>query len=332
MPPSSPPTDEFTEQAHQYRRELTAHCYRMLGSVHDAEDLVQETYLRAWRSYGSFENRSSMRTWLYRIATNACLTALDGKQRRPLPSGLGGESSDPDAPLVQNLEVPWLEPAPDALVGADADPAAAVTSRESIRLAFIAALQFLPPRQLAVLVLRDVLNWSAAEVADAVGTSVAAVNSALQRARAQLREIASEELVEPQEPEQRELLDRYVQAFWNKDIAALTTMFTDTAVWEMPPFTGWYQGPESIAHLIDLNCPGGIHDMPMVPTRANGQPAFGLYMRQPDGHFDPFQLQVLTVRGGAITHVAAFFASIEPKLFERFSLPASIPATLTPAG
>ena len=183
--------DDFLPLAEPYRRELLAHCYRMLGSVHDAEDLVQETYLRAWRGYDRFEGRSSMRTWLYRIATSACLTALETRNRRPLPSGLGAPKADPDATLVQQNEVLWLEPIPDAMVAGEADdPATIVASRESIRLALIAALQHLPPKQRAVLILCEVLKWKAAEVADLLDTTTAAVNSALQRARAQLDEAA----------------------------------------------------------------------------------------------------------------------------------------------
>src|SRR6266702_2808591 len=215
--------EDFLRLADPYRRELLAHCYRMLGSVHDAEDLVQETYIRAWRAYDRFEGRSSLRTWLYKIATRTCLTAL-----------------------------------------------------ESIRLALIAALQHLPPRQRAVLILREVLNWRAAEVAELLGTTTAAVNSALQRARAQLDQVAptEDEIVEPTAADQRELLDRYVTAFENKDIPAIVELFTKDAVWEMPPFTCWYQGAENIARLVDTQCPArGPGDMRLVPTMANGQPA-----------------------------------------------------------
>ncbi len=325
---STPPvTDEdFPALVDPYRRELTAHCYRMLGSVHDAEDLVQETYLRAWRAYHSFEGRSSMRTWLYRIATNACLTALEGRGRRPLPTGLGAPGSDAADPLVERAEVPWLEPAPDGVVGSEAtDPAELAASRESVRLAFIAALQFLPPRQRAVLILRDVLKWRAAEVAEALGTTTVAVNSVLQRARKQLADAAptEDDLVEPTSPEQRALLDRYVTAFWEKDVDAIVAMFTDDAVWEMPPYTGWYQGPENIARLIGTRCPGGAGDMPMVATRANGQPAFGLYMRTEDGTFRPFHLQVLTITADGVSHVGAFF---DTGLFASFGLPDHLPA------
>ncbi len=316
---------DFPERTDPYRRELFAHCYRMLGSTHDAEDLVQETYLRAWRSYDSFEGRSSLRTWLYRIATNVCLTALDGRDKRPLPTGLGQPSSDPEGALVSSPEVPWLEPVPDAMTGTEAtDPATVVASRASIRLAFIAALQHLPPRQRAVLILRDVLAFRAAEVADAVGISTVAVNSTLQRARAQLALVSPDEdtITEPSEPEQKELLERYAQAFWDKDVSTLMKLFTEDVVWEMPPFTGWYQGAETVSRLIDTNCPGGARDMRMVRTSANGQPAFGLYMRADDGRFWPFQLQVLTVTD-RVSHVAAFF---DVSLFRLFGLADSVAA------
>jgi RNA polymerase sigma-70 factor (ECF subfamily) len=322
-----PVNEDFLRQADPFRRELLAHCYRMLGSVHDAEDLVQETYLRAWRAYDRFEGRSSLRTWLYRIATSACLTSLESRGRRPLPTGLGGPSSDPEGPLVQRREVPWLEPVPDAMVGAEgSDPATIVTQRESIRLALIAALQHLPPRQRAVLILRDVLKWRAAEVAELLDTSTAAVNSMLQRAKAQLDEVAptQDEIVEPEEAEQRALLDRYVTAFEAYDIAAIVDLFTKDAVWEMPPFTGWYQGPESIGRLIATQCPAnGPGDMRMVATQANGQPAFGLYMRQEDGSYLPFQLHVLAVGPSGVSHAVVFF---DLSLFGTFGLPDTLPA------
>lgn len=320
--------EDFSRLADPYRRELLAHCYRMSGSVHDAEDLVQETYLRAWRAYHRFEHRSSLRTWLYRIATNVCLTALDGRDRRPLPTGLGAPNTEPQAPLVERPEVPWLEPLPDSLFRHD-DPAVIVTARDTVRLAFIAALQVLPPRQRAVLVLRDVLKWRAAEVADALGITTTAVNSLLQRARTQLEEAAPTEdtVVEPTDPQQRETLERYVTAFWEKDIAAIVELFTTDAVWEMPPWIGWYRGPADIGRLIDTQCPGGAHDMRMVATQANGQPAFGLYMRGADGEFRPFHLQVLSLDGARVSHVVAFF---DIELFSTFGLPDRLPADASP--
>ncbi len=313
---------DFESLADPYRRELFAHCYRMLGSVHDAEDLVQETYLRAWRAYDRFEGRSSLRTWLYRIATTACLTALEGRDRRPMPTGLGSPDSDPAAPLAEHGEVPWLEPVPDAMAGADhSDPAAIVTSRESIRLAFVAALQHLPPRQRAVLILRDVLKWRAAEVAEAVGTTTTAINSILQRARAQLDQsaVSPDDLREPATAEQRELLDRYVRAFEAKDIPAIVELFTKDVVWEMPPYVEWYLGPEAVGRHLDMRCPAIKDGMRLVPVAANGQPAYATYIRTEEGgEFFAFLIQVLTLGEGRITHVANF---LDTRLFETFGLP-----------
>ncbi|MBB1255810.1 sigma-70 family RNA polymerase sigma factor [Streptomyces alkaliterrae] len=319
--------EEFPRLADPYRRELLAHCYRMLGSVHDAEDLVQETYLRAWRAYDNFEGRSSMRTWLHRIATNTCLDALESRKRRPLPTGLGSPNSDPSDVLAQRTEVDWLEPVQDAMVGAEGDdPATIVTSKESIRLAFVAALQHLPPRQRAVLLLRDVMRWKAAEVAELMETSTASVNSALQRARAQLKEVTptEESVSPPTTAEQRELLERYVVAFERKDIAAIVDLFTSDAVWEMPPFLSWYQGPTDIGELIRTSCPAGPGDMRLIPAELNGQPSFALYLREGgNGPFQPWNLHVLSLREGAVSHVVAFF---DRALFDKFGLPAEIPA------
>jgi RNA polymerase sigma-70 factor (ECF subfamily) len=316
--------EDFLRVADPFRRELLAHCYRMLGSVHDAEDLVQETYLRAWKSYDRFEGRSSVRTWLHRIATNACLTALEGRGHRPLPAGLGNPSSGPDDDLVQHGEVPWLEPIPDGMVGAD--PASIVNSRESVRLALIAALQHLPPRQRAVLLLRDVLKWKAAEVADLLEITTAAVNSILQRAHAQLDQVAptEDDVVGPSTQDQKELLARYVAAFEAYDVQAIVRLFTTDAVWEMPPFTGWYQGPENIGRLIANQCPAqGPGDLLMLPTEANGQPAFAMYLRDENGDYQAFSLHVVSVTTGGVDHVAMFF---DLSLFEVFGMPDSLPA------
>jgi RNA polymerase sigma-70 factor (ECF subfamily) len=315
---------EFPRLAEAYRRELLAHCYRMLGSVHDAEDLVQETYLRAWKAYDRFEGRSSLRTWLHQIATRACLTALENRARRPLPTGLGTPSSEGPDPLDEHPEVTWLEPVPDALIGVD--PADVVTARESVRLALIAALQFLPPRQRAVLILRDVLRWRAAEVAEALSTTTIAVNSTLQRARAQLATVSPEpgDLSEPSGARERDLLDRYVAAMEAKDIPALVELFTKDAVWEMPPFGNWYRGAETIGALVDTHCPAkGPGDMRLLPTRANAQPAFGLYLRDPVGSYRAFQLPVLTLTDAGISHVVSFFL---PESFPAFGLPERLPA------
>lgn len=307
---------DFSAEAEPYRRELLAHCYRMTGSLHDAEDLVQETYLRAWKAYDRFEGKSSVRTWLHRIATNTCLTALEGRQRRPLPSGLGAPSSDPTAELVERTEVPWLEPLPDV--------ADIVGSRESVRLAFVAALQHLSPRQRAVLVLRDVLQWKAAEVAEAIGTSTAAVNSLLQRARAQLEAVgpsAEDRLAAPDSPDAQEQLARYIAAFEAYDVERLVELFTSEAVWEMPPFVGWYQSPQAIATLVRQQCPAqAAGDMRLLPLTANGQPAAAMYMREGDRHL-PFQLQVLDITDAGVSHVVAF---LDTSLFGRFGLPASL--------
>ena len=298
--------DDFIELSDPFRRELLVHCYRMLGSVHEAEDLVQETYLRAWKAYDRFEGRSSLRTWLYRIATTTCLTAIEKRARRPLPTGLGTDS-DPLDDLVEGDEIPWLEPIPDA---ATADPATIVTGRETIRLALIASLQYLPPRQRAVLILRDVLKWRASEVADLLDTSTAAVNSALQRAHAHLADVTEDTITEPTTKTQREILDRYTTAFENKDIPTLVSLFTADVIWEMPPYKSWYRGPDAIATHLKVRCPGDIR---VTPTRANGQPAFGVYLGG-----EPFNIQVLTIGDKGISHVVNF---LDPSLFPVFGLP-----------
>ena len=319
--------DVFASLVEPLRRELTVHCYRMAGSVHDAEGLVQETYLRAWRGFHNFENRSSVRTWMYRIATNVCLTALDGRNRRPMPTGLGQPSSDPYGVLESRPELTWLEPMPDSVVwgGPADDPAAAAVDRESVRLAFIAALQHLTPPQRAILILRDVLAWQASEVAELLNMSTAAVNSSLQRARAQMHKL------DPDDPDKqlddqhaKELLGDYMAAFENYDVKRIVELLAEDAVWEMPPYVGWYQGSTAIGHLIETQCPAeAAGDQIMVPTSANGQPAFALYMREPDGEHRAFQLQVLTLSGKGVSHVSTFF---DITLFEEFGLPEVVAA------
>jgi RNA polymerase sigma-70 factor, ECF subfamily len=314
--------DDFPALTQRYQRELLAHCYRMSGSVQEAEDLVQETFLRAWKAADRFEGRSSVRTWLYRIATNVCLTNLEGRPRRPLPAGIGTPEAMAGDALETDHEIAWLEPVPDAAV--------VVAERDSIRLAFIAALQHLPAKQRAVLILRDVLRWSAAEVAEALDTTTAAVNSALQRAHAQMAERGlTEDSLEPElSPAQLQLLDRYVDAFWRKDVDTIVSLLTAEATWDMPPFTSWFKGATDIGWLIGTECPGGAHDMPMLETRANGQPAYGLYMRTPAGDFVPFQLQVLELDGDRVKHVTAFF---DHALFTTFGLPDRLPADHVPS-
>jgi len=327
MTTSAPTTDEdFLLLVEPLRRELTAHCYRMLGSVHDAEDLVQETYLRAWRSYHGFENRSSLRTWMYQIATNVCLTALQSKSRRPLPTGLGQPASDPSGRLESRPEVSWLEPMPDSVLWgnkADNDPASQVVSRESVRLAFVAALQHLTPQQRAVLIFRDVLAWQASEVAAALDMTTAGVNSTLQRARAHVARLTPEEDPAPlDDAHTTELLEGYVAAFENYDVSRIVELLTSDAVWEMPPFTGWYQGADAIGRLIATACPAEKPgDMKLLPTSANGQPAFAVYMRGKDGVHRPFQIQQLTLAGSGVSHVTTYF---DLSLFDTFGLPETL--------
>ena len=289
-------TEEFTALADQFRGELLAHCYRMLGSAEEAEDLVQETYLRAWRSYSGFEGRSSVRTWLYRIATNACLTAVERRGRRPLPSGLGAPSEDPAAPLAASPEVPWLQPLPDALLLAQHhDPAAVTASRAGIRLAMVAALQYLPARQRAVLILRDVLDWPAAQVADLLGTTTTAVNSGLRRARAQIARAlpAEDQVAEPAEPDRRALLDRFAAAFENGDASALAELLREDAIMEMPPMATWFAGRETVMRYVTSNLFTGAPRVAMMPAAANGQPAFAAYQRDDDGAYRAHAILVL---------------------------------------
>ncbi|WP_441959044.1 sigma-70 family RNA polymerase sigma factor [Mycolicibacterium houstonense] len=321
------PADAFLADAQRYRRELLAHCYRMTGSLHDAEDLVQETYLRAWKAYGNFEGKSSVRTWLYRIATNTCLTALEGRQRRPLPSGLGNPSSSATDEISEHHEIPWLQPLPDS--GDDpADPSTIVGTRDSVRLAFVAALQHLSARQRAVLVMREVLQWKAAEVGEAIGASTAAVNSLLQRARAQLDAVGpsqDDEISPPDSEHAQNLLRNYMAAFEAYDIDKLVELFTAEAIWEMPPFDSWYQGPQAIGDLSRYKCPAEqAGDMRLIPTTANGQPAAAMYfLNRETGRHEPFQLHVLDIGKDGISHVVAF---MEPSLFEKFGLPAVLDA------
>ena len=324
---------DFAALTAPYRRELLAYCYRMLGSVDDAEDQLQEILLRAWRSYDEFEGRSSLRTWLYRIATNSCLRALETRSRRPLPSGLSGPAEDPESPrAAARTEVPWLQPIPDVLVAAGnrpADPASIVTARATMRLALIAALQYLPARQRAVLILRDVLGWHAAEVAELLGISTAAANSVLQRARARLAEAApaEDDMREPAGAADRMLLDRYAAAFESADVAALTELLRQDARLEMPPQPYWFAGRDQVAGFLRAVVLTGPGQFMFVPTAANGQPAFAAYARADDGSFQAHAIQVLTIVAGQVARIVSFN---DGRLFTAFGLPAT-PAAAVPA-
>ena len=318
-------SEEFERRAEPFRRELLAHCYRMLGSTHEAEDQVQETMLRAWRSYDRFDDQlASFRTWLYRIATNVCLTALNGARRRPLPSGLGAPGEDPEQPLIPAFDIPWLEPLPDQLLGATpGDPSTMASIHGSVRLAFVAAMQYLPALQRAVLILRDILEFSALEVADILDTTPAAVNSALQRARARLEVLsASEELIEePSDPTNSALIDRYIAAFERADVPSITRLLADAVVLEMPPIPLWFVGVEHYREFMARVFRLRGSDWRMIPTAANGQPAVGAYARSDDGIFRAHTLHVLSVHNSAIHQIVVFQL---PGLFELFDLPLTL--------
>jgi RNA polymerase sigma-70 factor, ECF subfamily len=310
-----PAQEDFVERAEPFRGELIAHCYRMLGSVHDAEDLVQETYLRGWRGYQTFEERAALRTWLYRIATTACLRALENRARRVLPAGLGAGSVDPDADLGDGGSHRWLEPLPDALT-----PETAFGTRQSVRLALATALQELPARQRAVLILRDVVQFSAAEVAELLETTPAAVNSALARARRRLADIAprEEDVVEPDDAGRRELVDRYCAAFENADLAALTELLQSDVRLEMPPLPVWFTGRDAVTRFLAQRAFAGPGDMVLVPTAANGQAAVAEYRRAADEVLRAHSIHVLeNGREG----VAALTVFLDPGLFSAFGLP-----------
>ncbi len=308
------------EDLEAHRRELTGFCYRMLGSLHDAEDAVQETMIRAWRGLADFDGRSSLRSWVFRIATNVCLTALATRSRRALPVDL----SEPGRPVVESLAAPtsaleWVEPAPDDRIRASSDPADVVAVRDSVRLAFVAALQHLPPRQRAVLILRDVLRWHAAEVAELLDTTVAAVNSTLQRARATTAPLDSSTPVDPVDPGRRQLLDRYVDAFERYDMPALLVILHEDATQSMPPYALWLRGRDDVVAWMvgpGRECRGSR----LLPAgEANGCPAFGQYRPGgPGGTFAPWALHVVEVSGGLVTGLNLF---LDTSLFPRFGLP-----------
>jgi RNA polymerase sigma-70 factor (ECF subfamily) len=294
----------------QYRAELTGYAYRMLGSAFEAEDAVQETFLRAWRSFDGFEGRAAVRSWLYRIATNVCLDMLGSRERRARPMDLGPAQSA-DTPLPAPLpEVTWIEPIPDGrVIAEEGDPAELAESRESIRLAFVAALQHLPPKQRAVLILREVLRWQATEVAELLETSVQSVNSALQRARASLATSKLDDRTPstPMDDQQRALLARYVDAFERYDMDALTSLLHDDAVWNMPPYDLWLQTHEDVVKWClgpGIGCKGSR----LIPTVANGSPAFAQYKPSETelGVLEPWSLQVLELSGDRISGITFF--------------------------
>jgi RNA polymerase sigma-70 factor, ECF subfamily len=312
-----------------YRRELTGYCYRMLGSGFEAEDAVQETLVRAWRHSADFEGRSTVRSWLYRIATNVCIDMGRQVQRRARPMEMG-PSSPPDETLLGSPlpEATWVTPIADGRAGGDYDdPAELATYRESIRLAFITALQFLPARQRAALILSEVLRWSAVEVADLLDTTVAAVNSALQRARATLAATPGPPSSGPLDDVDQELLARYVDAFERYDIDALVSLLHDDAVQSMPPFALWLQGAKDIGAWMLQPEPSHCRGSRLVATSANGCPAFGQYRVDPGGGYTPWALQVLEISGGRIAEMAYFLAFTDPeRLFPAFGLPLHLDA------
>jgi RNA polymerase sigma-70 factor (ECF subfamily) len=321
----STPTVEHSLE--QHRAELTGYAYRMLGSTFEAEDAVQETMVRAWKSIDRFEGRAALRSWLYRIATNVCLDMLNGRQRRARPMDLGpAGSAEGEFHGGMLPEAAWLEPMPDSRVlPEDGDPAELAASRETLRLAFVNALQHLPPRQRAVLILREVLRWQAAEVAELLDTSVASVNSALQRARAQLsdNDLSPDTPVEPLDDGQRELLDRYVAAFEQYDMDALIPLLQEDATLSMPPYDLWLQGAEQVRAWFvghGIGCKGSR----LVPVNANGCPAFAQYRPSPEGGWEPWALQVLEISDGRIAHLNSFLDT--PRLFPLFGLPPRLDA------
>jgi RNA polymerase sigma-70 factor (ECF subfamily) len=316
------PTDQLDPRLLQHRRELTGYCYRMLGSSFDAEDAVQETLVRAWRGLSDFEGRSALRSWLYRIATNVCLDQLSGRQRRALPMDLAGS---PFPPVESSLAgrrpgTAWIEPVLDRqVIPEDGDPAERAVAKESIRLAFIAALQHLPPRQRAVLILREVLRWKADEVAQLLDTTVASVNSALQRARATLAAAGRVPPPRPLDAEDRQLLARYVDAFERYDIEAFVELLHEDATQHMPPFEMWLRGRGDIGAWM-LGPGAGCRGSVVIPVTANGTPAFAQYKPRYGGGRAPWALHVLEVEGGRIAHISSFL-DLDTGLFRALGLP-----------
>ena len=320
MPTTTDVGEDFGRLAEPFRRELIAYGYRMLGSLDDAEEIVQDVYLQAWRAYDRFEGRSSLRTWLYRIATRAFIKGVERRKRRPLPSDLSAPAEDPLVGVRPgSAELAWLQPVPDSLlIGTVSDPATVVVERHTMRLAFVAALQNLPPRQRAVLILRDVLDWRATEVAALLDLSVAAVNGALQRARARLP-ADRDSVAEPQQARQRELLDRYVAAFENADVAGLVAVLTEDAMFEMPPMLTWFRSRATIGEFLGARM-RELGKASVVRTSANGQPAVALYLGSRDGKRRLHSLHVLTVAAHGVSRVVSFQ---DIGMIRGFDLPAS---------
>lgn len=324
QPATLAPSPDFGE-LERYRGELTAYCYRMLGSPFDAEDAVQDAFVRAWRSRASFEGRSALRSWLYRIATNVCLDTLKGKERRARPMDLGPSAEPIESNLHISDEITWLEPIPMRLIAPDRDPAEVAVANESVRLAFVAALQRLPARQRAVLILREVLDWQASEVAELLETSVASVNSALQRARTTMaKSDAAQQSPQPLSEEDRRLLERYVSAFERYDIKALTALIREDARQSMPPYDMWLAGRDDIFKWWlgpGIGCQGS---RVLPATSANGMPTFGQYKIDPEGGYAPWALQVLELSGGQIVEITFFLDTA--RLFPLFGLPLHLDA------
>jgi len=319
-------TDELDPRLLEHRRELTGYCYRMLGSAFDADDAVQETMVRAWRGLADFEGRSALRSWLYRIATNVCLDQLSGRQRRATPMDLSGSPWQPvEASLAARRPgTAWVEPVLDRqVVAEDSDPAEQAVQRESIRLAFVSALQHLPPRQRAVLLLREVLRWRADEVAQLLDTTVASVNSALQRARATMAEVGGEEETEPLDDVHRALLERYVDAFERYDVEGLVALLHEDATQHMPPFAMWLRGRADIGTWM-LGPGSECRGSRVLPTIANGAPAFAQYRPRAGGGHEPWALHVLEVRAGRVAHISSFL-DLDNDLFRRLGLPVEPP-------
>ena len=313
------------EDLEVHRRELTAYCYRMLGSGYDAEDAVQETLVRAWRAAEGFEGRSSLRSWLYRIATNVCLDAQRSRKRRARPMEMGPARPPVEASLEWQLaEGSWVSPvADDRVLPPEADPAELAAARETIRLAFVAALQHLPARQRAVLILCEVLRWHAAEVAELLDMSVPAVNSALQRARTTMADVSPDTGPGPVDAAQRALLDDFVDAFERYDIDKLVTLLRHDVVQSMPPFAMWLQGPEDVRAWW-LGPGAGCEGSRIVEVQANGSPAFAQFKPDPDGGYAPWALHLVEVEDGKIAGIHSFLDTAE--LFPEFGLPAHLPA------